>query len=279
MQRILLFLYGLRALILFILLELIAFWFIFSYNSVQGAAFFNSSNRLAGGMLERKEAIVSYFYLGSVNEALAEKNARLLKQLEDLSPRDDSATLEIDTLFRHSYEFWSAKVINNSLHLSQNHLTLNKGANDGIRPGMGVFNEQGVVGRVKGVSRNFSTVISALHTDLLISSKIKSSNVFGSANWDGKNPKNAKLLYVPRHVNVQIGDTVVTSGYNAIFPEGLAVGFVSEVKPGSESAYLDITLELGTDFSKLTYVYLVDNTMKEELDSLQLQLDQRYDRQ
>ncbi len=279
MQRILLFLYGLRALILFILLELIAFWFIFSYNSAQGAVFFNSSNRLAGGLLERKEAVVSYFYLGSVNEALAEKNARLLKRLEDLSPRDDSVTLDIDTLFRHSYEFWSAKVINNSLHLSQNHLTLNKGAEDGIRPGMGVFNEQGVVGRVKGVSRNFSTVISALHTDLLISSKIKSSNVFGSANWDGKNPKSAKLLYVPRHVNVQIGDTIVTSGYNAIFPEGLAVGYVSEVMPGSESAYLDISLELSTDFSKLTYVYLVDNTMKEELDSLQLQLDQRYDGQ
>ncbi|WP_114749561.1 rod shape-determining protein MreC [Pleomorphovibrio marinus] len=279
MQRILLFLYSLRALILFIVLELVAAWFIFSYNSVQGAVFFNSSNRLAGGLLDKKEAVVSYFYLGVANEALAEKNAQLLKKLEDLSPRDDSVTLEIDTLFRHSYEFWSAKVINNSIHLNQNHITLNKGSNHGIREGMGVFNELGVVGRVKGVSRNFSTVISALHTDLLISSKIKGSNVFGSTNWDGKNPKSAKLLYVPRHVNVQLGDSVVTSGYNAIFPEGMAVGFVSEVKPGSESAYLEISLELSTDFSKLTYVYLVDNTLKEELDSLQLQLDQFYDGQ
>jgi rod shape-determining protein MreC len=279
MQRILLFLYGLRALILFIFLELIAFWFIFSYNSVQGSVFFNSSNRFVGNLLERKDAIVSYFYLGSANEALVEKNAMLLKKLEDLSPTDDSVTFEIDTSFRHSYEFWSAKVINNSLNLSQNHITLNKGSNHGIRRGMGVFNEQGVVGRVKGVSRNFSTVISALHVNLLISSKIKGPNVFGSTNWDGKDPKSAKLLYVPRHVNVQIGDTVVTTGYNAIFPEGISVGFVKEVKPSTESSYLDISLELSTDFSKLSYVYLVDNTMKEELDSLQLQLDQLDDGQ
>lgn len=268
MQRILLFLYNLRAFILFVFLETIAIWLILNYNSRQGAVFLNSSGQFTGRLLDQKNNFLDYFYLNSINEALSEKNARLLKKLENLTPIADTAYLELDSSFTHSFDFWSAKVINNSLHLSQNYITLNKGKNHGIREGMGVFNEQGVIGRVKGVSRNFATVISLLHTDLLISSKIKRTDVFSSTNWDGKDSRKAKLLYVPRHVRVEVGDTVVTSGFNATFPEGIPIGVISEVNQGSETNYLDISVDFTTDFSRLSYVYLVENSMHEELDSL-----------
>ncbi|SNS39323.1 rod shape-determining protein MreC [Belliella buryatensis] len=268
MQRILLFLYSLRAFLLFVFLEAIAIWLIVSFNSQQGSAFFNSSNQFSGKILGAQNNISDYFTLADVNKRLLDTNAELLAELEVLRKPADSVYIQLDSVFENSFEFKGAKVINNSIRLSQNHLTINKGANQGIKPGMGVFNGQGVVGRVKGVSNNFATVISLLHTDLLVSSKIENSEVFGSIKWDGKDPKFAKMLYVPRHVKVQAGDKVVTSGYNAIFPEGIAIGTISEVKQGSDTNYLDITIELATDFTRVSYVYLVENSVEQELDSL-----------
>lgn len=268
MQRILLFLYRLRAFLLFVLLEAIAIGLIVSYNSPQGAVFFNSSNEFSGRMLAIQDNFTGYFHLATANEALAEKNAALIQELQYHKRPADSVTFELDSTLMHQYVFRSAKIINNSVHLNQNHLTLNKGRKHGIKEGMGVFNEDGIVGRVKGVSQNFASVLSILHTELLVSSKIKRTDVFGSTQWDGADPQRAKLIYVPRHVEIEVGDTIVTSGYNAIFPEGIPVGVVDEVAPGAETNYLDITMKLAADFSKLTYVYLVENTMEAELDSL-----------
>jgi rod shape-determining protein MreC len=268
MQRILLFLYKIRAFLLFVLLEVIAIWMIASNNSQQGAAFFNSSNQFIGSILDTQNDVVEYFSLSSVNKSLVDKNAELLTELEKLRQPADSVFIELDSVLSSTFQFKGAKVINNSLRLTQNHLTINKGSNHGIKQGMGVFNEEGVVGRVKSVSKNYASIISLLHTELLISSKIKSNDVFGSTKWDGKNPKMAKLMYVPRHVVVEVGDEIVTSGYNAIFPEGIPIGKIVEIKPGPETNYLDITIELATDFSKISYVYLVENFQQQELDSL-----------
>jgi rod shape-determining protein MreC len=268
MQRILLFLYSLRAFLLFLFMEAISIWMIATFNSQQGSVFFNSSNKVSGTFLSYKHGIVEYFSLASANKILVEKNAALLAELESFKTPADSMTIALDSSLRNNFQFKGAKVINNSIRLSQNHLTLNKGSQHGLKEGMGVFNAEGVIGRVKGVSQGFATVISLLHTDLLISSKIKSTEVFGSTKWDGIDSKKAKLLYVPRHVVISSGDQVVTSGYNAIFPEGIPIGTVLEVRPGEDNNYLDITIELATDFSRLNYVYLVENNVKQELDSL-----------
>lgn len=277
MQRILLFLFKIRAFLLFVLLEVIAIWMIASNNSQQGASIFNSSNQFIGSILGIQNDLVEYFSLSSVNKSLVDKNAELLTELERIRQPADSVFIELDSLLSSTFQFKGAKVINNSLRLTQNHLTINKGSNHGIKPGMGVFNEEGVVGRVKNVSKNYASIISLLHTELLISSKIKSNDVFGSTKWDGKSSKMAKLMYVPRHVVVEVGDKIVTSGYNAIFPEGIPVGTVVEVKPGPETNYLDITIELATDFSKISYVYLVENFQQQELDSLYQSTGINYD--
>ncbi|HLU90753.1 MAG TPA: rod shape-determining protein MreC, partial [Cyclobacteriaceae bacterium] len=265
---ILLFLYRIRAFLLLVCLEGVAIWLIVSFNSPQGAVFFNSSNVVAGRFLSLRDDVMEYFYLSSANDALAAKNAELIEELYYYKQPLDSVAIELDSALRSNFEFKSAKVVNNSLHLNRNYLTLDKGRKHGIKSGMGVFNEDGIVGRVKGVSNNFASVISLLHTESLVSSKIKKSDVFGSTKWDGIDSRRAKLVYVPRHVSITQGDTIVTSGYNSIFPEGINIGVVEEVKSGDETNYLDITITLAADFSKLTYVYLVENTMGVELDSL-----------
>jgi rod shape-determining protein MreC len=274
MGRILQFLYRVRAFLLFAFLEFLAIWMIVANNSPQGAAFFNSSNEVVGNALKKQADVVQFFSLADANEALTAENAALLMQLLAFQVAPDSMPLKLDSLLEATYEFKGARVIANSLRYSQNYLTLNKGTKQGVKPGMGVFNSQGAVGRIKSVSENHSIAFSLLNTSLLISSKIKSSDVFGSVQWDGGNASEVNLLYVPRHVKATKGDSVITSGFNAVFPEGILIGVISNVEVNKkDSNYLSITVKLSTDFSKLSYVYLVENTRFSELDSLYKQAD------
>ena len=274
MLRIFQFLYRVRAFLLFAFLEFLAIWMIVANNSPQGAAFFNGSNELVGNALKKQADVVQYFSLVDDNAALVEENARLKQELMELQVRPDSIPLVIDSALEANFELKGARVVANSLRFSQNYLTLYKGSKDGIKPGMGVFNSQGIVGRVKSVSENYSVAFSVLNTNLLISAKIKSSDVFGSVRWDGSNTSEVQLLYVPRHVKASKGDTVISSGFNAVFPEGILIGKISKVEVNkADPNYLALTVKLSTDFSKLTYVYLVENTRFQELDSLYRQSD------
>jgi rod shape-determining protein MreC len=77
------------------------------------------------------------------------------------------------------------------------------------------------------------------------------------------------MVYVPRHILVEPGDRVVTSGYNTTFPQGVCIGHIERVNLRKEAAYYDIELCLGTDFSTLQNVYVVEHTLKEEKDFLE----------
>lgn len=276
MLRILQFLYRIRAFILFVFLEVLAVWMIVTNNSPQGAAFFNSSNVLVGSLLKQQADVAQFFSLAEANEALTAENAEILQQLRYLKIRPDSIHFELDSAFEETYQIRGGRVISSSLRFSQNYLTVNKGSKDGIKPGMGIFNPEGIVGRVKSVSENYAVAFSLLNTGLLVSSKIKSSDVFGSVQWDGKNSTEARLLFVPRHVKAQEGDTIVTSGFNSVFPEGILIGVISSISPDKKDPnYLDLTVKLSTDFSRVNYVYLVENNQIPELDSLYEQSETR----
>jgi rod shape-determining protein MreC len=227
-----------------------------------------------GNALKKQADVVQFFSLADANSALVEENTRLKQDLLGLQVMPDSMPLAVDSALEATFKLKGARVVANSLRFSQNYLTLNKGSKDGIKPGMGVFNSQGAVGRVKSVSENYAVAFSMLNTSLLISAKIKSTEVFGSVQWDGGNASEVQLLYVPRHVKASKGDAVVTSGFNAVFPEGILIGQISRVEVNKKDPnYLALTVKLSTDFTKLTYVYLVENTQFQELDSLYRQSD------
>jgi rod shape-determining protein MreC len=134
---------------------------------------------------------------------------------------------------------------------------------------MAVINHEGIVGKVKSASDNFATITSILHPDVLTSALLKKSNTLCTVKWDGRNPRKAQVLYVPRHLNVEIGDSVVSSGFNAIYPTGVPIGLISNVDIKEESTFYDIELDFSTTFDQLSFVFVVSNTMKAEKDSLE----------
>ncbi|HNP20233.1 MAG TPA: rod shape-determining protein MreC [Fulvivirga sp.] len=271
MQRLFLFLYNYRAFLTFLLLEVFCGWLIVRNNNYQGAKYFNSSAAVSANLLETSRSVHEYLNLKEVNEVLAMENARLQKQVEQykqsLYNLDIRQSHDIDVL--NQYNFISAKVINNSTRRFDNYITINKGLKQGIEPGMAVIDNLGIVGKVKNVSEHYSVITSILHVNTLISSKLRSTGDLCTTKWDGIDPTMAEVLYLPRHVAISIGDSVVTSGYNAVFPENIPVGVVESFEKTEDALFYSVKIRLASNLNKLSYVYLVKNNMKIEQDSIQ----------
>ena len=151
----------------------------------------------------------------------------------------------------------------------RNYLTLDKGLSDGLEPGMGVITNNGIVGRIKTCSEHFSTVVSLLHIDMLVSAQIKKNKVVGSVKWDGADPRNVSLREVPKDINVNIGDTIITSQYNSVFPAGILIGKVKKIGSRPDETFHDIEVSLASDFYSLTYVYVVNDKTRKEQENLE----------
>jgi rod shape-determining protein MreC len=163
-----------------------------------------------------------------------------------------------------------ARVINNSLREVDNYLTLNVGSADGVQPDRGVISAAGVVGKVQAVSAHYARVASVLHSKLQIAAQIKRDGTICSVRWpEGLDFSHALLDQVPRQMRVLRGDTIVTSGYNSVFPAGVFIGTVESVATEPDKDFLTVKLRLGVDFSRLTYVYVVPTPPHAERDSLE----------
>ena len=145
-----------------------------------------------------------------------------------------------------------------------NYLTINKGSKDGIKKEMGVIDQKGIVGVVHNVSTNYSTVRSILHSESMISAGLTKTDYYGSLIWEGKNPTIVRLKDVPKHANIQVGDSVVTTAYSSIFPQGIPIGTVTEVIDKDELSFKELNVKLINDLSNSVYVYTIENKLKEE---------------
>ena len=272
MLRLLNFLYNNRAFFTFLALEIFCAWLLVENSQYQNTKFFNSSNRIAANIIGIAQSTREYFSLRQINQELSDENAQLRTVLEGLNREGSQTGVAADSVLR--YDFVSAKVINNSVAQSKNYITINQGQVAGLQPGMAVISAAGAVGKVKSVSGNFAVLISILNIDEQVSSVLKRTGNFGTAQWDGTDPRMVNMLFVPRHVKPQIGDSVVTSGYNAVFPEGILIGIVKQVNLKGEAQFYDIRVELAQDFQILSYVKVVRSILKNELDSLEKHIQQ-----
>lgn len=271
MERIFLFIYQFRAFFTFLLLELFCAWLIIQNNRYQGAQFFNSANSFVGGLNSFSQNVRDYFSLREVNLVLSDENAELRKKLEQQSQYINALPIQgsVDAEIINRFDFVSAKVINNSTDRFTNFITINKGNAEGIKPGMAVISAAGAIGKVKLTSQHFSVVTSLLNTDLRVSGLLKRTGHFGTVQWDGNDPQITELNFIPRHVKPMVGDTVITSGYSGIFPEGILIGTLSEVTLSEETPFFELKIKLAQDFHKLSFVTVIKSNLLHELDSLE----------
>ncbi|BAV94020.1 rod shape-determining protein MreC [Ichthyobacterium seriolicida] len=135
---------------------------------------------------------------------------------------------------------------------------------------MGVVTQEGVVGIINAVSKNYSRVMSILNRDIKISSGVSSNNFFGITTWNGNDYKTAQIDDIPKEASVNIGDTISTNGFSFIFPKNIPIGIIMDYSLNKKTGLYEIQISLSNDFRRIKYVYVIKNNLKEEIEKLKL---------
>lgn len=244
-----------------------------SRNPYQQSVWLTSANAVSANVYRVFGAVTGYFNLHSINAALEQRNAELEMELVDLRSQLRRLQLQLpDSTFRQPalehYRLLPALVLSNSIAMAHNHVTIDRGSADGIEPQMGVVDRGGVVGVVEVTSAHAARLISLLNPDISVSCKLKDSEYFGRLIWEGGDPRYATLDQLPKHTTYEVGDTVVTSGYSDMFPEGIRVGTVVGKAHEVSAGDVQLRVKLGTNFSQLSEVRVIVNDRAADLRAL-----------
>ena len=261
-------------LILFLLLEGISFYLIITYNDAQAKIYHNTINVISGNVSNQASNIRGYFSLKEQNNILLKENAKLKAKLFNLAEKQGAKPEDLDLKVTQNqiFNLVSARVVNNSISLRNNFLSLNKGRKAGITENQGVIGENGIIGITKAVNDNYTTVMSIFNSQTKISARIKDKGYFGSLVWNNNGDVRYMTLNdIPKHVPIKLGDKVETSGYSNLFPSGINLGKIvgKRIPPGS-STY-ELKVKLYQDITKIKFAYVVINYETPALDSLYLQ--------
>jgi len=249
--------------LVFIALEVAAFMLISMNNAYPRSSMLSTANDVVAWQNEQISEIKGYFSLRSQNEQLAAEVAALRNQLCSMDSSENKAPIH----YQH------VKVVQMTTDRLHNYLTINRGSKDGIQRGQGVRNEEGVVGIVKTVGRNYSVVLPLINTHSNLSCRFAKNDYAGTLKWDGKDNRFAQLADVSAHMVANPGDTIITSGLSPVFPEGIPVGIVESSVLKAGDSYLTITVRLSTNFKRLKYAEVVQNADQNELEELTNGLD------
>jgi|AntRauTorckE5430_2_1112549.scaffolds.fasta_scaffold02862_5 rod shape-determining protein MreC len=251
--------------LLFGFLELLALVLVVNFNQRQGAIWENSWGMATAGLDQSADWLGEQWALRDELIKLQGENIRLMEQLDNA--RYSNAVRQ-DTFLRDSSEqlfsYIGANVISNTTISTANSIRLNKGGEHGVRPNMGVISTDGIVGVVRAVTPHFSQVMSLLHRETRIKAAIARSGYFGTLTWDGKSSRFMQLEAIPKHAALEKGDTVITSGYSQLFPEGLPIGLIEGFNLDGGGNFYNIKIKLRNDLNKVRYVYVIENEMWKE---------------
>lgn len=258
----------------FLSLESLALFFIFSKSPLHNLIYKGSANFFIGSVYKMQTEIENFFSLKEINERLILENASLREKIKNFEfAKPSEKKLKISNL-KHlqPYTYKPAKVINNSTHLKNNFITLDKGEIDGIKPQMGVVFSNGIGGIIVRTSPHFSTAISLLNTQIRVNVRVKENNYFGFLSWDGKDPRYMILSEIQRHAYAKIleGYLVETDSKSAIFPEGISIGTVQGRFFNQESNNYSIRVRLNFDMDTIKEAYIVENLFKKERKAIEI---------
>ncbi|MFN5785568.1 MAG: rod shape-determining protein MreC [Flavobacteriia bacterium] len=259
-----------RVFLIFILLQVFALSTYFSFLNFPRSQYLTSASQVSGTILKARNDITKHFSLSKNNQALQRENIKLRERLPESMQRLQNGTILIDdTLFHQQYTYIPATVINSTLTKRNNYFTLNIGRLQGIKRGMGVFSDNGVVGIIHNVSDHFSVVKSVLTENINIDVMIEPIGLFGLLKWDGRDPRRGSITGISNDLKIKKWSKVVTRGGSGIFPRGIMVGRIGKLKAVEGKPLWDVEIRFTEDYRTLQRVYIIKNLLQEEQEELE----------
>jgi rod shape-determining protein MreC len=256
----------------FLVLQAVSLWFLFNYNRFHRAKFLGLANEFTGRINTQYNFVEDYFTLKEENRRVHKMNDSLLNLLPlNFNRRDTSVqayqdSIPYDTLGNYRrYLSRPATVVYNTVNADKNYIQLNRGSKDGITDNMAVVSSDGhVVGVVINVSPNFSQVMSLLHVQNTVSAALKKTGEIGTVEWDGNNPRIILMKKVPRTVEINKGDSVLTSPVSFNFPPHYLIGTIESSTVDAATGTYILKLRTAANFYNLQHVHVIENVEREE---------------
>jgi rod shape-determining protein MreC len=254
----------------------LSIYFIVSYSKYHEAAFGHTMNKFTGGINKQYNKVEYYFQLSRTNDSLVKANEVLYNKLRSNFNLPDSAnklvvdSVRIDSIVRYrKFNYLSAKVVSNSISSQSNFIVINGPNVKTFKRGMGVVGvNNDVVGVITEVDGDYAVVMSLLHKDSRLSGKLFKGTETGTLVWNGVQPNILALTNIPKSAKVAKGDTIITSGLSAIFPKGILIGTVIDVKPETANNNFKITFKSAADFYSIEYVYAIQSIDAEPIKNI-----------
>lgn len=272
MKNIFLFIRRFSTVLLFLILQGIAIWMLFTYKRFHRARGMGVASEITGWFNSRYNTVEDFFRMKEENRRLLRMNDSLLNLMSgNFIPIDTSSYLGRDSIpfdsaghFRH-WRWRPAQVIYTTVNSPNNYLQINRGSNHGIGDNMGVFSSEGaLVGKVVNVGANYSQVMSLLHSLNKVSVLVRRTGSAGTLEWDGANPRMLTLNNVSRSDSVVRGDTVVTGNLSLSYPSGYHVGTIDQVIKDNSSSFLILKVRPAVNFATIQQVMVVENLQMDE---------------
>lgn len=263
MQQLLNFFFKNRTTLLFLILFLIALTLTTQAHDYHKAKFINSANQISGSIHGIFAKIGDYFYLKEENALLLEENNRLKSRVFNTQNKQLK-----NLITEEKFRVTPALVNKNSYRYLDNYITIDKGEQDRIKEDFGVISAKGIVGVVDKTSAKYARVLSILNTKSKINAKLKQNNHFGTLGWDGVHHNIVQLNDIQDLAIINVGDTIVTSGFSYTFPENIPIGAVESYHLNDTKDLYIINVRLFNDMTNLRHVHVINNLDFKELQTL-----------
>lgn len=216
----------------------------------------DAASRPIASAKEAANTVQELIALKDENARLAEENKTLL-EWQSIGRELQSQNSALRDLLKFTPDprasYVTAPVIADASSSYVRSLIVLAGQNDGVVKGQAAISGAGLVGRVLEVGRRASRVL--LLTDISARVPVVIERTRDQAVLSGNNSDNPELQYLPRDVDIKVGDRIVTSGVGGNFPVGLPVGEVVRVGEGH------ILVQLYAQLDRMEYIRLVDYSL------------------
>ncbi len=254
-------------------MQIIALSIYVRYLSFPKNQYLTTASVVTGKVLEVENDFTKHFNLSKNNSALQIENIKLRTKIPESLYQVGRKFYKIeDTVYEQQYEYIPAAIVNSSVTRRNNYFTINAGKKQGIKRGMGVFSDKGVVGVIHNVSEHYAVVKTVLTKDINIDVTIEPIGLFGFLKWDGHDPKKGSITGISNDLKIKRWSRVVTKGGSGIFPKGMPVGKVYETIPVEGEPLWDVVVKFSENFRTLQRVYIIKNLLIDEQEALERQI-------
>lgn len=188
---------------------------------------------------------------------VSELQAQVIQLQQQVGDTEALAALVNFAQARPENRYRGASVIGRDPSPFLHYVIINQGSNDGIRRGMPVVTDQGLVGRVDAVIADAARV--QLITDPASTVNVRLQNAEADATLSGSITGDLTLDLIPQDTALQTGDLVLTSGLGGGYPPNLIVGQVGNVRTNDIDLFQQATVQPVVDFNRLQIVLIITN--------------------